>query len=982
MPIAPLTNDSKSNLLAKIAANTGETKPAVGDGEHNLLWKIAANTYATATTGGGGGGGTGATGATGPSGSAGANGATGEQGATGEAGATGETGATGSGATGATGTAGSQGATGEQGATGLTGATGVSPDTSSFVQKSGDTMTGKLVAAADATSSKLNIGAALAGGAPSTIADGDVWISNQNRFAWRTGGNTIVAAGLSQQNTFSQPQSIGSTSNAAPVLTASNTGSREVATFTNTISATSDAVVITNLGSGNSLVVNDDTTPDSTRFAVSNTGRVGVGVTPDAAVALSVDTTGIKFGDGTIQTTAMLAGATGATGAGATGATGVAGSDGATGSTGATGTAGVDGATGLTGATGEVGATGEAGATGLQGATGLDGSTGATGPLPWNLPATVYDNGFSYNIGDAVTYQGGYYYRTGNPLNPGYPPTPGSINASWTPVADGGATGVQGATGETGATGDVGATGLQGATGEVGATGLEGATGLTGDAGATGEVGATGIQGATGDIGATGDVGATGETGATGEVGATGSFGEPGPQGATGATGVGETGATGEIGATGDIGATGVQGATGEIGSTGVTGDIGATGDFGATGATGIGATGEVGATGLSGATGLTGATGEAGATGASGATGATGDIGASGFTTIYSEVPPASPIEGMRWVNTTTMVEYQYYDSQWVEVTSVATGATGATGPQGATGSGATGEIGATGVQGATGADGATGLTGATGVGATGATGVISSTPTFDYIEFDSTYTSGVAQYQVAWNDTDGTIELGLKGGNIDLAIGQENVILVKNDEATALSAGEVVYISGANGVNLLVKRAQANADATSARTIGVVAETIAINGQGFVCTFGAVKNIDTNAFNNGDILYLSPTVAGGITNVKPSAPSHLVLVGFCQKKAAGAGQIFVEVQNGYELEELHNVQINSGTLLNNNLLAYNLATDTWQNKTLSDVNAVGSNISGLTGATQLTNLVQITQAGYNAIVTPDANTLYVIVG
>ena len=73
MPIAPLTNDSKSNLLAKIAANTGETKPAAGDGEHNLLWKIAANTYATATTGGGGGGGggNGATGATGPASPAG-----------------------------------------------------------------------------------------------------------------------------------------------------------------------------------------------------------------------------------------------------------------------------------------------------------------------------------------------------------------------------------------------------------------------------------------------------------------------------------------------------------------------------------------------------------------------------------------------------------------------------------------------------------------------------------------------------------------------------------------------------------------------------------------------------------------------------------------------------------------------------------------------------------------------------------------------
>ena len=49
-----------------------------------------------------------------------------------------------------------------------------------------------------------------------------------------------------------------------------------------------------------------------------------------------------------------------------------------------------------------------------------------------------YNNGLDYGIGDAVTYLGGFYYRTGNPNNPGYPPQPGSINASWTPVADAG----------------------------------------------------------------------------------------------------------------------------------------------------------------------------------------------------------------------------------------------------------------------------------------------------------------------------------------------------------------------------------------------------------------------------------------------------------------------------------------------------------------------------------------------------------------
>jgi hypothetical protein len=215
-------------------------------------------------------------------------------------------------------------------------------------------MTGKLVAAADLAASKLNIGNAIGTPGPTSLVDGDVWITNQNKLAWRTNGNTVNAAGLSQTNTFSQPQAIGVTSNASPVLSASNTGTREAAVFT--AQGTSPAVRITQTGTGESFRVEDETSPDSTAFVISNLGRVGVGVTPDATVALSVDTTGIKFGDGTIQTTASIAGATGATGA-----TGIAGVDGAIGSTGATGISGNDGATGATGVAGLDGATGASG---------------------------------------------------------------------------------------------------------------------------------------------------------------------------------------------------------------------------------------------------------------------------------------------------------------------------------------------------------------------------------------------------------------------------------------------------------------------------------------------------------------------------------------------------------------------------------------------------------------------------------------------
>ena len=243
---------------------------------------------------------------------------------------------------------------------------------------------------------------------------------------------------------------------------------------------------------------------------------------------------------------------TGSQAAAAIGATGATGPSG--GPTGATGATGSTGATGI----GTDGATGSTGASGINGNDGATGSTGLQGPTPWTLPATVYNNGASYNLGDAVTYLGGYYYRTGNPLNPGYPPTPGSINASWTPVADGGATGPDGATGATGTAG------LDGATGSTGATGISGIDGATGSTGATGIAGLDGATGSTGATGIQGDVGATGATGIQGDVGATGATGDFGSTGATGATGL--TGVRGATGATGDLGATGLTGAGGALG--------------------------------------------------------------------------------------------------------------------------------------------------------------------------------------------------------------------------------------------------------------------------------------------------------------------------------------------------------------------------------------------------------------------------------
>jgi hypothetical protein len=211
--------------------------------------------------------------------------------------------------------------------------------------------------------------------------------------------------------------------------------------------------------------------------------------------------------------------------------------------------------------------------------------------------------------------------------------------------------------------------------------------------------------------------------------------------------------------------------------------------------------------------------------------------------------------------------------------------------------------------------------------------------------LEFDNTPTNiPTTAGSMYYNDSDGTLDLILKGGNVKLQIGQESVVRVVNKTSTNIDLLEANYqavrVTGAQGQRLKVDLAQATNDLLSAETIGLVTETITNNQEGFITTSGLVRNINTTGslqsetWLDGDVLYLSPTVAGRITKVKPQAPNHLVIIGYVIYAHATQGTIFVKVDNGYELDELHNVKIT--TAANNNILAYTSATDIWENKTV----------------------------------------------
>lgn len=205
------------------------------------------------------------------------------------------------------------------------------------------------------------------------------------------------------------------------------------------------------------------------------------------------------------------------------------------------------------------------------------------------------------------------------------------------------------------------------------------------------------------------------------------------------------------------------------------------------------------------------------------------------------------------------------------------------------------------------------------------------------DAIDFDATPATAIAERRLQWNNQQASLQLGLKGGNVYSRVSEDLFLYGYNNSGSPMTKGQVVRVNGSSGLRPVISLAQADGDPNSAETIGVVAETIGNNSGGLIQVLGLMVSLNTNAFNEGDVLYLSPTIAGQLTNVKPSAPDHLVRIAYCIKKAGGAGEIYISPLNGFELDELHDVKITTPAT-NTVGLFWNAGLSVWENKTPAD--------------------------------------------
>ena len=253
------------------------------------------------------------------------------------------------------------------------------------------------------------------------------------------------------------------------------------------------------------------------------------------------------------------------------------------------------------------------------------------------------------------------------------------------------------------------------------------------------------------------------------------------------------------------------------------------------------------------------------------------------------------------------------------------------------------------------------------------------------DSIQFDKAASITVEQGELAWNAEDLTLDLGLDT-NVTLQLGQEQVIRVKCADPLGVFDGMPVYAYGTIGGsdNIEIKRYSSAADygVDELYFIGIATEDIASNGVGFVTTFGRVREVDGRAYGTsngvkdpadsgnwvfGDVLYVSPNIAGTLTRIIPESPDARIPVAMVLKAPNQSNiTLMVRAEHGYHLTELHDVY--ARTPNNGDVLAYNASNSRWENTSNISVSSLSATtIHALSSFVEVIDIKQYELSGFN---------------
>ena len=204
-------------------------------------------------------------------------------------------------------------------------------------------------------------------------------------------------------------------------------------------------------------------------------------------------------------------------------------------------------------------------------------------------------------------------------------------------------------------------------------------------------------------------------------------------------------------------------------------------------------------------------------------------------------------------------------------------------------------------------------------------------------WLDLDTSYTGTTEVGRFSWDIDNATSDLGLNN-NVVLKVGQDDMWYVKNQTGSSIPKGTAVMAVGTLGASgrILVAPMVADGSVSPKYLLGITAEIITNGSDGYVLAKGKLRQVNTSAYTDGQVLWCSPTTPGTLTATEPQAPNLKLPIAFVVN-AANNGVIAVRVNSGETLSE--NSQIQFGTLANNDVLTYVSANGRWQNVPISTI-------------------------------------------
>lgn len=220
------------------------------------------------------------------------------------------------------------------------------------------------------------------------------------------------------------------------------------------------------------------------------------------------------------------------------------------------------------------------------------------------------------------------------------------------------------------------------------------------------------------------------------------------------------------------------------------------------------------------------------------------------------------------------------------------------------------------------------------------------------DYVQFNTGATVTPAVGKIWW-DGGTTLNVGMTT-NVVGRVAESLFTYVK--ASGAITKGDVVVQDGAVGASGVLKAKLTPLNTSNSVTIlGIAAEDIALNSFGLIQTHGYLTGLNTTGSSvgetwaDGDLLYYNPAYVGGLTNVKPTAPSiKLPMCEVVNAGSGGSGSLYVTIGASSVLGGTDsNVQF--GTLSNGDMIQYNSTLGYWTNVATSTLSVgTATNLAG----------------------------------